>query len=162
MQGATTEDALGNMVGGVSIHAPYAGSDAQKYYQEHKDEMFQSTPPMQGATKVEKIWTNTRRFQSTPPMQGATMRLSSCLTCLSSFNPRPLCRERRIRRRGGFYHSKFQSTPPMQGATVMHGRGLQSVRVSIHAPYAGSDRFSTLIGFCAGCFNPRPLCRERR
>ena len=33
----------------------------------------------------------------------------------------------------------FQSTPPMQGATVLHHHGPDVHKVSIHAPYAGSD-----------------------
>ena len=34
----------------VSIHAPYAGSDRGEDYQKFITAMFQSTPPMQGAT----------------------------------------------------------------------------------------------------------------
>ena len=34
--------------------------------------MFQSTPPMQGATNGLSFWILTFLFQSTPPMQGAT------------------------------------------------------------------------------------------
>ena len=56
---------------------------------------------------------------------------------------------------------KFQSTPPMQGATVQLAMDHGWKPVSIHAPYAGSDRKQKLlVGALAG-FNPRPLCRER-
>ena len=80
---------------GVSIHAPYAGSDKGARNYEHcngrfnprplcrerpakaeepvETEEFQSTPPMQGATKsATNLINSTSKFQSTPPMQGAT------------------------------------------------------------------------------------------
>ena len=73
----------------------------------------------------------------------------------------------------------------MQGATAMHGIEPIQSEVSIHAPYAGSDISCTdpaggswqfqstppmqgaTNSQCRNwrdydCFNPRPLCRERR
>ena len=80
------------------------------------------------------------RFQSTPPMQGATASLLRFFGRNRSFNPRPLCRERRYQcDNGGSGHA-----------------------VSIHAPYAGSDKM--VLGSNQAAlpgFNPRPLCRER-
>ena len=117
---------------------------------------------MQGATtstfsaSISVYW-----FQSTPPMQGATLLSGSPRFLHISFNPRPLCRERRFRGRtvfdGKMFQSTppmqgattsfagpavkdgFQSTPPMQGATAIRQKKLLSLQVSIHAPYAGSD-----------------------
>ena len=39
---------------------------------------------------------------------------------------------------------------------------LQRATVSIHAPYAGSDRNPPSGILILTCFNPRPLCRERQ
>ena len=55
---------------------------------------FQSTPPMQGATKYLCSRNGRQQFQSTPPMQGATVKPA-----------------------GNTKAVWFQSTPPMQGAT---------------------------------------------
>ena len=49
----------------------------------------------------------------------------------------------------------------MQGATQSVSKAEAKEKVSIHAPYAGSDlEESQIAGNLAG-FNPRPLCRER-
>ena len=56
----------------VSIHAPYAGSDLCVFHCGSLLSQFQSTPPMQGATLYHRHKRLNDRFQSTPPMQGAT------------------------------------------------------------------------------------------
>ena len=61
-----------------------------------------------------------------------------------------------------WYITKFQSTPPMQGATKSVHVFNDQVRVSIHAPYAGSDGLEAAEMAITVGFNPRPLCRERR
>ena len=80
-------------------------------------ELFQSTPPMQGATELFKPVNKIRGFQSTPPMQGATAKAVADLNSKLGFNPRPLCRERHSRENKVVKYLAFQSTPPMQGAT---------------------------------------------
>ena len=117
MQGATVQLVNSEtVVDMVSIHAPYAGSDSAKEarvlaaevsihaplcrerrrsrMEESSFWMFQSTPPMQGATVFPENSLASKVFQSTPPMQGATKASKSPLTRTNSFNPRPLCRER--------------------------------------------------------------------
>ena len=146
----------------VSIHAPYAGSDAAGSSSFSADSWFQSTPPMQGATVSAKhLFAACLKFQSTPPMQGATVGdVSFCfiphvsihapyagsdgifcpfLNPIICFNPRPLCRERPILQNTCGILFRFQSTPPMQGATGVETQKAVDVLVSIHAPYAGSD-----------------------
>ena len=133
----------------VSIHAPYAGSDVSRGYWRIANSAFQSTPPMQGATiscsiellhhtvfqsthpmqgathvfvvHIICIWS----FRSTPPMQGATISIHRSCRHLPGFNPRPLCRERLI---DLFVYSSIG-------------------RVSIHAPYAGSDGHGNSVYF---------------
>ena len=50
MQGATKAEAKEKEKEKVSIHAPYAGSDFDRPKPLADATMFQSTPPMQGAT----------------------------------------------------------------------------------------------------------------
>ena len=122
----------------VSIHAPHAGRDVanetlarqnafqstrpmrgatKKHYLSMLSRLFQSTRPMRGATHTGKMVYKVNRFQSTRPMRGATK------------NPPP--------RGGGLV--MFQSTRPMRGATL------------------------TVGGFASGSesFNPRAPCGAR-
>ena len=117
MQGATYVAIYIRVSTTVSIHAPYAGSDCFKVDLKDMDSMFQSTPPMQGATGL--------------------MVDSFCI--FPSFNPRPLCRERHKSSTPCISLLRFQSTPPMQGATGINLPTYNITKVSIHAPYAGSD-----------------------
>ena len=93
---------------------------------------------MQGATVLIVTKILSVRFQSTLPMQGATVKRS-------------------INRS----EKTFQSTLPMQGATTYTKEDNDKIRISIHAPYAGSDSSSKILLFGSIYFNPRSLCRER-
>ena len=149
--------------GDVSIHAPYAGSDAGRIYTDTGYYMFQSTPPMQGATVCEGADTGNCHCFNPRPLCRERQYDTGAAVPGKSFNPRPLCRERhgsdcfRHGLCGVSIHAPyagsdlyavidethagtFQSTPPMQGAT--RGSSAENDResgVSIHAPYAGSD-----------------------
>ena len=73
MQGATVQLVNSEtVVDMVSIQAPYAGSDNIPICKSQEVFVFQSTPPMQGATIHARSLQVIRMFQSTPPMQGAT------------------------------------------------------------------------------------------
>ena len=162
MQGATCHLLHMAVQTGVSIHAPYAGSDAPDL----------PTPDQ----------TNTVSIHA--PYAGSDETGLQITAHPSSFNPRPLCRERPTPSLMGKIFPGFQSTPPMQGATAfltlcavqdhlfqstppMQG-ATSAVRlppynsdVSIHAPYAGSDTHFFQLCLWILRFNPRPLCRER-
>ena len=45
----------------------------------------------------------------------------------------------------------FQSTPPMQGATGAVGTLVDAAKVSIHAPYAGSDCNTACVVWRSRC-----------
>ena len=104
-------------------------------------DIFQSTLPMQGATNNLRNCVQAAKFQSTLPMQGATsinlprnnildfsihapyagsdvFKSHLCSTLYLYFNPRSLCRERRIIDFSFSAVGIFQSTLPMQGATA--------------------------------------------
>ena len=55
----------------------------------------------------------------------------------------------------------FQSTLPLRGATWMKPTPTVSIKISIHAPLAGSDSWSWTTRRTAADFNPRSPCGER-
>ena len=78
-------------------------------------------------------------FQSTPPVRGATFVpvLSVCRLGISIHAPR-------AGGDSGFYNMDcmdgiFQSTPPVRGATLCHSELSEAIEISIHAPRAGGD-----------------------
>ena len=102
---------------GVSIHAPYAGSDDDHLWEDKGWLLFQSTPPMQGATALALHHAVPHvPFQSTPPMQGATSRYQIYSKSLR-FQSTPPMQGATIVVLLVFIFMVFQSTPPMQGAT---------------------------------------------
>ncbi|QTA93757.1 Uncharacterized protein dnm_098630 [Desulfonema magnum] len=140
-------------------------------------------------------------FQSTPPVRGATISASGARRSPRRFNPRPPCGERHQIFKQFLTFVLFQSTPPVRGATDISRAFPPELPVSIHAPRAGSDpsqfgdidvsihapragsdtpryavflvmfqstppvRGATLYSVAAkppSSFNPRPPCGERR
>ncbi len=78
-----------------------------------------------------------------------------------NFNPRPLHGERAsswVCRSAWFL---FQSTPPTRGATSDSRSQAYQTRISIHAPYIGSDTKTRTDSRVYVNFNPRPLHEER-
>ena len=58
----------------ISIHAPRAGGDFQEHKKASLHRLFQSTPPVRGATNMRRaLLINLSLFQSTPPVRGATV-----------------------------------------------------------------------------------------
>ena len=102
----------------ISIHAPRAGSDA----------------PCDSCGVV-----GIAGFQSTLPVRGATKSLASRLVTAVHFNPRSPCGERRRAVIVRLPASIFQSTLPVRGATHDADFIRVSIKISIHAPRAGSD-----------------------
>ena len=129
-------------MGLISIHAPRAGGDPVEGWEARETTLFQSTPPVRGATlppgdrqplgnvisihapraggddgggKGALVQTE---FQSTPPVRGATLREPYTGVCAAHFNPRPPCGGRPTRADIYVNGKLFQSTPPVRGATV--------------------------------------------
>ena len=101
----------------ISIHAPYTGSDPSLY-----------------STSTSSVG-----FQSTLPIQGATCNRRHDLRYPQDFNPRSLYRERHFHSFNVTLSMLFQSTLPIQGATTVGNTPSMEARISIHAPYTGSD-----------------------
>ena len=124
----------------ISIHAPCAGGDV-KMQVGAIPFIFQSTPPVQGATNNDPtIGYNCIHFNPRPLCRGRRSTRSCSSGCRRHFNPRPLCRGR---------------------PRPAHQRPHRS-RISIHAPCAGGDAPARMARPCRTAnFNPRPLCRGR-
>ena len=137
VRGATELVVVGVVDLDVSIHAPRAGSDA--------------------ARPCDSFG----RFQSRPPC-GERRNLSQNASHRRSFNPRPPCGERHRHTNRLTKRATFQSTPPVRGATATLAVVDSDLKVSIHAPRAGSDMASTGSVPRSSGFNPRPPCGERR
>ena len=148
----------------ISIHAPNTGSDhfvlssigffkyfnprsqyRERHYSFRTDGqafIFQSTLPIQGATRMQETFTLKILFQSTLPIQGATAADAGYTKsyqisihapntgsdfnigpemCKPSFdfNPRSQYRERHAVQLFQQYKEIFQSTLPIQGATLL-------------------------------------------
>ena len=197
----------GNAFVAISIHAPRAGSDSSErsictvslYFNPRspcgerraelskaiREELFQSTLPVRGATAGGYSSRRLRQFQSTLPVRGATLS--------SPRHQEPLLISIHAPRAGSDSHifsphfgqSIFQSTLPVRGATKLYLRRWISDNISIHAPRAGSDVLSKIIkikdstfqstlpvrgatiqteksGTLGTDFNPRSPCGERR
>ena len=127
--------------GRISIHAPRAGSDTPEVRVMPSRLAFQSTLPVRGATQDDRDIAGAKLFQSTLPVRGATL----------------------TRRDIEIGRLKFQSTLPVRGATLHLFPVPRGLRISIHAPRAGSDLIAAhgqrdLVLH----FNPRSPCGERQ
>ena len=101
--------------------------------------VFQSTPPVRGATASRRAKKVRQAFQSTPPVRGATQITFHFFLTDVNFNPRPPCGGR-----------------PMRSISER-----QSLFISIHAPRAGGDNRGHRPPRGSCDFNPRPPCGGR-
>ena len=161
--GATAERWQVRLVYAISIHAPRVGSDrpyvgtpAKTTHfnprspcgerqamrtQARAEAVFQSTLPVWGATKTEKVFPVIPRFQSTLPVWGATMYLEGrTVSCQKDFNPRSPCGERRPATKDLKDADRISIHAPRVGSdTEALVMGLPAAEISIHAPRVGSD-----------------------
>ena len=101
----------------ISIHAPRVGGDFSGIGNAIGSVIFQSTPPVWGATSPGQSRTYSRLFQSTPPVWGATSPNAGLPSSSRDFNPRPPCGGRPENLGSFDRYLTFQSTPPVWGAT---------------------------------------------
>ena len=169
----------------ISTHAPRAGSDGYIMTSQIYPHIFQPTLPVRGATRIIpkckratinfnprspcgerqartctvrcSSWISTHapragsdrvgdmvtgrvsQFQPTLPVRGATWRASMAFLMDSDFNPRSPCGERR----------------------ALMWRMKTIMRISTHAPRAGSDLQALQTVWRHKNFNPRSPCGER-
>ena len=147
-------------------------------------QVFQSTPPVRGATHTYGVIHHPRHFNPRPPC-GERLGVSSTVyASIVDFNPRPRAESDALQKIYETGSTVFQSTLPVRGATVKPflsspaiayfnprspcgerpwgaRRGEGRRYISIHAPRAGSDDSLTFLFFRHTYFNPRSPCGER-
>ena len=138
MRGATQKCCYRKFGNDISIHAPRAGRDPAIPQVEIKEDTFQSTRPVRGATLSLSVVTAATLFQSTRPVRGATP-------------PR--------------YYDKLYDVisihAPRAGRDDPQGHIAARVGISIHAPRAGRDSGRGLLHVQLYDFNPRAPCGAR-
>ena len=122
----------------ISIHAPLAGNDANRWIHLLLSIKFQSTLPLRGTTRHGCKPPRPSKFQSTLPLRGTTIPF------------------RRLSR-----FVVFQSTLPLRGTTTSCRTSARRKGISIHAPLAGNDLRARFAASRYPNFNPRSPCGER-
>ena len=172
----------GALVAVVSIHAPRAGSDPSKDAIGVNLHLFQSTPPVRGATAAAASIGALNQFQSTPPVRGATQlfrdsrhktrvsihapragsdaRCPTRRTCPACFNPRPPCGERPAANWHTSRQKRFNPRPPCGERPEHTGTGSSRDCFNPRPP-CGERRGPPAPATAYGRFNPRPPCGER-
>ena len=164
----------------ISIHAPRVGGRHYKVSADYILGIFQSTPPMRGATCFFSSSVTASIFQSTPPCGGRRPGAAAQHRESRDFNPRPPCggrqsrvhRSRLIRPGISIHAPRVGGDPPKKlgagaGLISIHAppcggrprRSLQKLRcqfISIHAPRAGGDWVQKCLPHQWRHFNPRP------
>ena len=105
---------------------------------------FQPTLPVRGATNIADPLSISVYISTHAPRAGSDSRMHTFLRPLLYFNPRSPCGERRETCGRIMASHGFQPTLPVRGATIAHSINALIIRISTHAPRAGSD-----TGFCA-------------
>ena len=206
MRGATGFVQGFRLLHGISIHAPLAGSDYRLHYitttrrnfnprspcgerrfgssrrfrtkdfnprspcgerlldadEERIDDLISIHAPLAGSDYLGRHdhgqWP---AFQSTLPLRGATKQKGEDLLDISNFNPRSPCGERRNAIQQRIYLIKISIHAPLAGSDILVHFLFPDSRISIHAPLAGSDGTFEADPTYSMDFNPRSPCGER-
>ena len=163
----------------ISIHAPRVGGDQVFRVDEAEPGVFQSTPPVWGATEAAKaqieaetfqstppVWGATpdalegarsiAKFQSTPPVWGATSLPVLPASCCSDFNPRPPCGGRPRSPPGLRCSPHFNPRPPCGGRLTKSDISRVFDNISIHAPRVGGDSLRLVLPSEGSIFQSTP------
>ena len=141
MRGATRASAVGTARQHISIHAPHAGCDVTCMAKRRKMSRISIHAPHAGCDdllprgEIDRIL-----FQSTHPMRGATTRFLRLCRVPLHFNPRTPCGVRPD-------STRYSAA---------------KLRISIHAPHAGCDRWFRRDRWSRQHFNPRTPCGVRQ
>ena len=142
---------------------PPCGGRLIKAYAAKTGLLFQSTPPVWGATDILRrpfsgvhisihaprvggdrdqrpSRLEIRRFQSTPPVWGATPETEPLPENSKHFNPRPPCGGRPPHSAPPWRPSDFNPRPPCGWRQGCPAKGKEEEMISIHAPRVGGDK----------------------
>ena len=153
------------MVTIISIHAPHTGRDHGLQRQLLRQEGFQSTRPIRGATPflytlpLPRLYFNPRapygarlaasqiappttvHFNPRAPYGARPIYTSSPYSAATDFNPRaPYGARLIVSHDGSRVLYEFQSTRPIRGATLLLFCSRYPFDISIHAPHTGRDQ----------------------
>ena len=168
----------------ISIHAPRVGGDYAQFVEALEMADFNPRPPCGGRRSFMCYTAPSGVFQSTPPVWGATRHHRAARMRPRYFNPRPPCGGRRTRssevpndflisihapRVGGDIIKAYWlmdddisiHAPRVGGDPQKNAKCIQRVCISIHAPRVGGDSHRKMTGCPNNNFNPRPPCGGR-
>ena len=147
----------------ISIHAPRAGGDECSAGQGAVDFLFQSTPPVRGATlRHTKRCAGRRHFNPRPPCGGRLATYWRSLPLPQHFNPRPPCGGRRHIRPEHDRITNFNPRPPCGGRPALATcTGYSYLDFNPRPPCGGRPSSAPARCFCRTDFNPRPPCGGR-
>ena len=111
----------------------------QRREKRERREMFQSTPPYEGATSSSTTESLTRSVSIHAPVRGGDYRRRRCQPCSICFNPRPRTRGRLIEHIFPTPPPGFNPRPRTRGRQLLGSTGRKKMKVSIHAPVRGGD-----------------------
>ena len=168
----------------ISIHAPRVGGDGFRSTRQKIGWVFQSTPPVWGATPLPTaLGLDVPNFNPRPPCGGRLLQVLQELGqqdisihaprvggdgggvplyyWCENFNPRPPCGGRRYLPAIMFTGSRISIHAPRVGGDSIIISHHCALAISIHAPRVGGD-FSNSGRISRGThFNPRPPCGGR-
>ncbi len=142
MRGATFGRAGFRATPGVSIRAPHARGDERLRKSPGLRMSFNPRPSCEGRQGGRAVGIGCDWFQSAPLMRGATIPFHRDRSD-GRFQSAPLMRGATHTAKSVPAHWLFQSAPLMRGATLELIALAVPVRVSIRAPHARGDAYST-------------------
>ena len=126
------------------------------------DQIFQSTPPVQGATDFYSSSYFLSDISIHAPCAGGDPTALLLDPEITHFNPRPLCRGRPEDDQADGEPEPISIHAPCAGGDALVRFQKHVSVISIHAPCAGGDVDHSYHLTLQIYFNPRPLCRGRR
>ena len=146
LRGATRNSARCSMAGVCfNPRSPCGERQSNMRLDLHVWLQFHPTLPLRGATGLADSVPETHPVSTHAPLAGSDVKRGRDFRQVICFNPRSPCGERRDGQGELVPSSWFQPTLPLRGATVRIELNHDGIRVSTHAPLAGSDRVGQRI-----------------
>ena len=132
------------------------------HFRPRQHNLFQSTPPVRGATELAAAAAIITTISIHAPRAGGDIKVRPPIKGGYYFNPRPPCGGRLIRGYAVRRERGISIHAPRAGGDFMDAvdRG-EIPEISIHAPRAGGDSCYTAGLYNPAHFNPRPPCGGR-
>ena len=128
----------------------------------HRGRSFQSTPPVQGATRPREIRDRAADISIHAPCAGGDIIHRLCDRFQAISIHAPCAGGDSVRPAGSGRPEQFQSTPPVQGATGFRPPlPAWMIRFQSTPPVQGATKSAFTAVRSDRNFNPRPLCRGR-